>query len=297
MNDKLELRFAIYDSLLNAYNELLENEKVDFEIGLTMLYNYDFYKKYKKSNIRFGQDLVLELFNLSIFCIKLNNYTGIMNYQTIFTKSTLEIIDKSFEGEFSELTSKKDYNVLFSFIKVLKSMLVIIASNVAKTDEEFMIMNKKIEAGYNAIQNRFNVDYSRTLPEINNVKSTISLKHNHKLSITKLRRNLIREKFITGDKNIDVKFEAIFGNYEVKESDRIVWRESNHALKIFLDFIKGETDIKQKLQLYKTATKCFVKEDYQEFEYQKIQNSTGSSHLLIKIEEIVHSSLNSRIQK
>lgn len=296
--EKAKLKEELYDYLLSEYNELSQNEKEDFSKGLTMLYQNEYFKKHKKANIRFDNYIVFELYDYSRFLINTINTTGPLNFKTIVSKSNLDIIENAYENEFSLKSLKIDNKIMFSFFKVTEFMIKSIVSKVALSNEEFISINNNIEAGLIAVQNRFNVDFNKTIPERNNFKSTISLKHNHKLSITKLRRNLIGEKFIIGDKNIDVKFEAIFGNYEVKESDRIVWKESIHALKIFLDFVKGETDIKQKLQLYKTATKCFVKEDYQEFEYQKIQNSNGSSHLLPKIKEIVQLSLiNSRALK
>jgi hypothetical protein len=298
MNDKLVIRFAIYDSLLYAYNELLENEKVDFEIGLTMFYNYDYYKKYKKSNIRFDQDLVLELFDLSLFCIKLNQDTGIMNYQTFFTKNTLEIIDKSIENEFSNLSSKKDYEVLFSFIKVLKSMLVIIATKVAKTEKEFTKMSNHIEAGYNAIKNRFDLDFSKIQQEQNSIRigyPTIEISLNYYILTFKLRNELIEKRFLFNNTNEKI-FDAIFKRVGINKQDRIRWKSISN-LKIFLDEILPFTGLGSKREIYAAATNCFVDRKGNELTWENIEGLSGTENNKALIKNIVKSFIKEESRK
>ena len=98
MEDKLAARFDIYDALCDAYSKLNNLEKEDFDKGLTMLYDNQYFAKHKKSNVNHKAKLITEIFNLSALAINLSNQiSGIGKFDKLTNFSITEEFNTVYE--------------------------------------------------------------------------------------------------------------------------------------------------------------------------------------------------------
>lgn len=279
-------KIDIYNSLLNAYPSLREEEKEDFDKGLTMLFNNSYYSKHKKSNINYDSTLVLELWDLTALLIKTRNLININKFDAF---ELLNFISNKHVGDeiFQEKIKNKSINfkVLLAFLKVLKSLAIINFTIKYKDTEELRDVIAQTNLWLEVVQSRFNFSLN-TLPQFvkddNKGKQTIILNGDN-LSKTKLFNELKTHKLLVSDENKQTFFD-IFSTKDILKERRVKWNGSNLELMIFLKLLKPYTTSKYYSDLFRTSTRCFIKSNGSPFEFDEISGASGKSknELVIK---------------
>lgn len=278
MSENLNNRMFIYNALIDTYSELFEKEKEDFDNGLTMIFNNSYFTKFKKSNINYQNPIIIEIWNLALLGIKfnksLNLYNGLLLLTTLsenkeFNKIRVELMDGK----------KIDEKVLFSFIRIMRSIStnIIIKEIIDEKQRRNAIL--KMNFIYETIQSRFNVDFNKLPQEIKtDYKGKPSILMNDKKTLSReiLLKNLISLNLIQSKQNID-DFKNIFSGKHIEKHSRVIWSGSNLQLMFFLKCIKSETIFKYLIDLYITATRCFIKEDLSQYELKEILKARGKS--------------------
>ena len=287
MTDKLATRIYIYDSICNAYSKLHNLEKDDFDIGLTMLFNNPYFAKNKKSNIDHSAPIIYEIMDLSAVAIKLSNLLS-------GTEKFIKLVDISSQNEintfYDDLIKGKKINgkVLLRFIRVLKSMAVISIMSEVGDEAQIKAKTDKVDLYFKIIQARHNFDLNKLPIESKKEykgKPTIILRKDDLFSKSKLHTLLYKNNFIDSNQN-QKDFYGIFGEKELSIDKRVIWTGSNHSLNVFLKRIRRYTVFKYNIELFITATRCFIKQNGNQFESDEINKAKGDIKIASKFEEI-----------
>lgn len=290
MSDKLAARIYIYDSICNAYSKLHDVEKDDFDKGLTMIFNNQYFAKNKKSNINHDSPIIFEIMDLSAVAINLSNLIS-------GTEKFIKLVDISSQNEintfYDDLIKGKKINgkVLLRFIRVLKSMAVISIMSEVGDEAQIKAKTDTVDLYFKIIQARHNFDLNKIPLEIKSEyigKPTIIL-YNTIDSSSDFLNALKKLKLICKNQNQE-NFKSIFGDKEIMPIQRVVWIGSNYSLMVFLQSIIEFTTFKSLKNLYVTATRCFIKENGIPFEFKEISGARGDSNLKEQIETIVNKS-------
>lgn len=287
MSDKLATRIYIYDSICNAYSKLNNVEKEDFDKGLTMLFSNKYFAKNKKSNIDHSSQIINEIMDLSAVAIKLS-------YLISGTDKFNNLVDISRPNEintfYDELIKEKKINgkVLLSFIRVLKSMAIISIMSDEKDEAEIKAIISKVNLYFEIIQSRHNFDINK-LPIESKIeykgKPTIILRKDNLFSQSNLHTILYKNNFIDSNQSQKL-FYGIFGEKEITIDNRVIWIDSNYSLNVFLKRIRRYTVFRYDTDLFITATRCFVKQNGNQFEFLEILKARGDIKIASKFDEI-----------
>jgi hypothetical protein len=269
--DEFKDALGFYDLFLDYYNNLNEVEKHNFDLGLTLVVNTEFYRQYKRSSINRKLEIIPEIMKF-------------MHHITEMYKSTKFEDNISFD---KLSTSASDYSN-----SNLKSTGKEINSNEEKlTENLFYILNdffswlmSKEEINNNIdhskhreiinVQARANSKMKISSHEIKKQPKLINLKSNYSPSNSVLRNiidNLIYMGFISNSQKPLLR--NVFTGFDLERNEKIIWKKNLGELGYFLRILK-----EKKIIDYETLTDvCNVAS---QFFVNKKRDSISSEQIL-----------------
>lgn len=286
MNEILKIRLLAYDLFIEAYSQLTDIEKKNFDEGLSMIYNNEHFSKHKRSSVNHNTQLVSEIWELTsivLYSKELLSNQNKIDHKKLFKKNTVLYLEKTLNG------LKINGKIYLNFLRALKSIITLIAINESNNDADLKSKINEINLGFDLIQSRFNFNLNHQPKELEEDylgKPSIILDEKISFSKTKLLIELKKQKLIFKNQDNEL-FKEIFDGKEIKLSQRVVWIGSNYSLMIFLKKIHELTIFNSLKDLYITATRCFVKKDGSSFSYNEISKSRGTDEIKNVISEIL----------
>ena len=263
-----------------------------------MLFDNQYFAKHKKSNVNHNAPIIFEIMNLSALAITLSNQiSGDAKYEKLINLSNTA----EFNTIYEELINYKKINgkVLLKFLRVIKSIGIIVLINEVKDEEEIKKIISEVNLRFEIIQSRYNFELNRIPKELKDDykgKPTIILTEKTDINMTRLFMELMKLKLINKTQDVDI-FKGIFGDKEIRPNQRLVWIGNNYSLMVFLQLMMNFTVFLTLKQLYITATRCFVKGNGKSFEYTEISKARSESNIKEAINSAINISLPNSKQK
>lgn len=236
--DEFEDILGQYDLFLEYYKSLPPAVKTNFDLGLTLMVNKDYFRKYNRSSINRDLEIIPEVMkfiyhtNEIVNTIKIEEF---ISYETLSaTISNYSITNLKSKGE--EINSHEETlsQNLFYLINDYFSWLI--------SKEEY---NKNIDhSKYREITNiqlRANSKIKITPHEIKKQAKLINLKANDRPTsniIKKIFNNLIIFGYV--NKTQKPLLIKVFVGFEIERAEKIIWKKNLGELSYFLRLLKDK---------------------------------------------------------
>lgn len=227
-----------YDLFLEYYKSLPPAVKTNFDLGLTLMVNKDYFRKYNRSSINRDLEIIPEVMkfiyhtNEIVNTIKIEEF---ISYETLSaTISNYSITNLKSKGE--EINSHEETlsQNLFYLINDYFSWLI--------SKEEY---NKNIDhSKYREITNiqlRANSKIKITPHEIKKQTKLINLKSNYSPANQVLRNvinKLISMGYICNSQKPLLK--KVFIGFDIERNEKIIWKRNLGELSYFLSLLKDK---------------------------------------------------------
>lgn len=265
--DEFEDILGQYDLFLEYYKSLPPAVKTNFDLGLTLMVNKDYFRKYNRSSINRDLEIIPEVMkfiyhtNEIVNTIKIEEF---ISYETLSaTISNYSITNLKSKGE--EINSHEETlsQNLFYLINDYFSWLI--------SKEEY---NKNIDhSKYREITNiqlRANSKIKITPHEIKKQTKLINLKSNYSpttITIRKIFDNLIILGYV--NKTQKPLLRDVFVGFEIDRNEKIIWKKNLGELSYFLRLLKDKKIIDY--ENFKDV--CSIASQF--FKYKKSESISG----------------------
>lgn len=236
--DELKDTLGFYDLFIEYYNTLSDTEKNNFDLGLTLVVNTDYFRKYNRSSINRNLEIIPEVMNFLYHTNEIVNTIKIeefISYETLSaTISNYSITNLKSKGE--EINSHEEIlsQNLFYLINDYFSWLI--------SKEEY---NKNIDhSKYREITNiqlRANSKMKISSHEIIKQTKLINLKSNYRPSNHVLRNvinKLISMGYICNSQKPLLK--KVFIGFDIERNEKIIWKRNLGELSYFLRLLNDK---------------------------------------------------------
>jgi hypothetical protein len=229
---------GLYDLFLEYYKSLPPAVKTNFDLGLTLMVNKDYFRKHKRSSIKWNLEIIPEIIG---FIYHLNEMSKAIKIDEFISydklsKTILDYSDNNLKSKGEEINSYEK-SLTDNLFYIMNDFFVYITSK-----EE---INKNIDHSKHReitnIQLRANSKIKITTHEIKKQTKLINLKANHKPTsniIKKIFNNLIIFGYV--NKTQKLLLIKVFIGFEIERAEKIIWKKNLGELSYFLRLLKDK---------------------------------------------------------
>ncbi len=229
---------GLYDLFLEYYKSLPPAVKTNFDLGLTLMVNKDYFRKHKRSSIKWNLEIIPEIIG---FIYHLNEMSKAIKIDEFISydklsKTILDYSDNNLKSKGEEINSYEK-SLTDNLFYIMNDFFVYITSK-----EE---INKNIDHSKHReitnIQLRANSKIKITTHEIKKQTKFINLKANDRPTsniIKKIFNNLIIFGYV--NKTQKPLLIKVFVGFEIERAEKIIWKKNLGELSYFLRLLKDK---------------------------------------------------------
>lgn len=264
---------GIYDLFIEYYNALSDIEKNNFDIGLTLVVNTEFFRHYKRSSIKREMEIIPEIMKLfyhanEIFkAINIDEYISYDKLSTInsnYFKNNLKSTGKEKNSQEAELTKNLFYTINDFYTWFASKENVIKGINDLKYRELLNVQaraNSVINIASNAIVSEKKIICFKSKYSISKkpLKSIIDLLISMRY-VNKFQKGLLNSAF-TG--------------FNIDNNEKIIWKKNKGELTYFLKKLNENIleDYEYIIEVYRIAALLFNDKDDNSLSIKQISKS------------------------
>jgi hypothetical protein len=221
-----------YDSFIEYYNTLSDIEKNNFDLGLTLLVNTDFFRRSNKSSIKRDLDIIPEIMNFlyhineMLRLIKIDEYISYDKLSTTvsdYFKNNLKSTGKE-KNSREELLTKNLFYTINDFYTWFTTKENIINSIDDFKFRELLNIKERASSKINIASNA-----------IVNEEKIICFKSKHSISKNPLKSIidfLISMRYVNNSQKR--LLHKAFTGFNIDSNEKIIWKKSKKELTYFL---------------------------------------------------------------
>ncbi len=259
-----------YDELYAFYKSKSDIEKKNLDLGITLMFNPLFYKKYKKSSINHKREIIPELFYLIYFINFLLKTNQISTDKLEINKLEYLKIDESNFVHLKLLPSE------YKLITIINLFLIEFAH--IESDKLYKLKKINFEEHYE-LKNQFHkleINQQQKIGEISN--DDIVLSFNLFINPINSKFRLFVNSVSTSgyiSKNQKRYFLAACEGISIKDINKIKWLDDLYSLRYFLLKFSEKSYFKNKNMFFKNSVHFFLDKNGNEItESQIIKGKT-----------------------
>lgn len=259
-----------YDELYGFYKSKSDIERKNLDLGITLLFNPLFYKKYKKSSINHKREIIPELFYLIYYINSLLKTNQISTDK--FEINQLENI-KIDESNFVHLKLlPSEYKLITTFNFFLSEFAYIVSDKLY----ELKKINFKEHFKLNNFYNKLVINQQQKIGEISNDDFVLSFNLSINLISPKFSQfvnSISTNEFISKNQKRD--FVAACEGVSFRNINKIIWHDDLYSLRYFLLRLSEKSYFKDKNMFFKNSVHFFLDKNGNEItESQIIKGKT-----------------------
>lgn len=259
-----------YDELYEFYKSKSDIERKNLDLGITLMFNPLFYKKYKKSEINHKSEIIPELFNLIYYINSLLKTNQISTDKLEINKLENLIIDESNFVHFKLLPS--EYKLITNFIFFLKEFALIVSEKLY----ELKKINFEEHYKLNNFYHKLGINQQQKIGEISNDDFVLSFNLSIKSSSLKFGdfvNSISTNGYISKNQKRD--FVAACEGISFRDINKIIWHDDLYSLRYFLLRLSEKSYFKDKNMFFKNSVYFFLDKNGNEItESQIIKGKT-----------------------
>jgi hypothetical protein len=262
-----------YDSFIEYYNTLSDIAKNNFDIGLTLVVNTEFFRHYKRSSINREMEIIPEIMNFLYHVnemssiIKIDDYISYDKLSTTvsdYFKNNLKSTGKEKNSQEAALTKNLFYTINDFYTWYTSKENVIKGIDDLKYRE---LLN---------VQGRVNSIINIASNEIVSVEKIICFKSKHSISKNPLKSIidfLISMRYVNNSQKR--LLHKAFTGFNIDSNEKIIWKKSKKELTYFLKKLDEKIleDYEYFTDVCRIAVLLFLDRDGNSLSVKQISNS------------------------
>ena len=259
-----------YDELYAFYKSKSDIERKNLDLGITLLFNPLYYKKYKKSSINHKREIIPELFYLIYYINSLLKTNQISTDK--FEINQLENI-KIDESNFVHLKLlPSEYKLITTFNFFLSEFAYIVSDKLY----ELKKINFEEHFKLNNFYNKLGINQQQKIGEISNDDFVLSFNLSINLISPKFSQfvnSISTNEFISKNQKRD--FVAACEGVSFRNINKIIWHDDLYSLRYFLLRLSEKSYFKDRNMFFKNSVHFFLDKNGNEItESQIIKGKT-----------------------